>query len=282
MLVAFGQLLKEARIAKKLSQDEVAEAIKRAQGQYSDIERAYTRPGQRRGSVPDDDFLASVSSVLGIPLRDLHAALGRIPPGSPAVHLVREKLAEYNGESQIAAEELAELSSDVADYAKMRVEKTVRQAIQPAPTNVGQPENVSHQEMMDQATRLTRETRARDPRVRRSESVVWALDTDGRFLMSEGAGLEQVQLRFGQAVGLRIWDVYQGEDEFLEKVRLVLASDAPLEWTTTVRGIGWRCMTEPLRDALGVKVGIVGTSLALQTAAKGAKTGTDAPGSGAR
>lgn len=126
-LVRFGKRLREARRLKGLSQREVAEAIHWAQGQYSDIERAYRRPGLARAAVPDDEFLAAVSTVLEIPLRDLHAALGRIPEGTPADLVVREHLSKYNIEGKLAQEDLDDLRSEIDDFAQLRVERRLRQ-----------------------------------------------------------------------------------------------------------------------------------------------------------
>lgn len=125
-LVRFGKRLREARRLKGLSQREVAEAIHWAQGQYSDIERAYRRPGLARAAVPDDEFLAAVSTVLEIPLRDLHAALGRIPEGTPADLVVREHLSKYNIEGKLPPETVDELSREIEDYTQMRIERQVR------------------------------------------------------------------------------------------------------------------------------------------------------------
>lgn len=107
------------------------------------------------------------------------------------------------------------------------------------------PSPVTTREMRQRATRLTGEVRARDARVARAEAVIWTVDMEGRFLLSEGEGLKQAEIAPGQVVGLRIWDVYKGETDFLEKVHMVLASDGPLEWTTTVRGTPWRLLIEP-------------------------------------
>lgn len=111
------------------------------------------------------------------------------------------------------------------------------------------------------AAALERRARANAPGLRRARGVTWMLDMAGRFLMSEGTGLAAEDLAPGQVVGLRIEDVYRDSSDFLEKVRMVIASDSPLDWTTTVRGQPWHCWTEPLRDAGGRKVGIVGASL---------------------
>ncbi len=129
MLKRLGRLLRDARTGKKLSQEEVAEMIGRTQGQYSDIERAYMRPGSARGSVPDDEFLALVADALGIPIQDLHAALGRVPAGGPAAQLVREKLDSLANREEIdlTTEQMDALIDDIEDYANMRLSRTVRQ-----------------------------------------------------------------------------------------------------------------------------------------------------------
>ncbi len=182
-------------------------------------------------------------------------------------------------DKQFTGDDLAEMQSGVESLIEGYAIK--KQRWRPAPENAmqqqatGSPSLVTQREMRRHATRLADEIRARDSRVARAEAVIWTVDMDGRFLLSEGDGLRQAAISPGQAVGLRIWDVYKGETDFLEKVRMVLASDGPLEWTTTVRGTAWRCMTEPLRDAQGTKIGIVGTSLAVQEVSKGAKTGTE-------
>lgn len=122
--------------------------------------------------------------------------------------------------------------------------------------------------LVTRANNLSRDLRAGRPGLSRTPSVVWALDKKGRFLMSEGDGLPDAGLAPGQVVGLHIWDVYKDAPEFLEKVRLVLASDAPLEWSAEVRGQRYLCKTEPLRNEGGEKIGIVGTSLELAANAR--------------
>ncbi len=182
---------------------------------------------------------------------------GQTPPHmDTALRILEAALPNNNAENAIQQQTTSSPPTQAAD----------------SPSPVTQREiMVTQREMRMRATRLTSEVRARDLRVALAEAVIWTLDMEGRFLLSEGEGLKQADISPGEAVGLRIWDVYKGETDFLEKVRMVLASDGPLEWTTTVRGTAWRCMTEPLRNANGVKVGIVGTSLAVPTISEGQK-----------
>ena len=126
MLVYLGQILKSARLSKKLNQGEVADAMKIVQGQYSDIERAYIRPGQTRASVPDDDFLVSASDVLDIPILDLHAALGRIPPGSAAAALVREKAASRE-DFTLTPDQMDNLITEIEAIAVFRIQRMMEE-----------------------------------------------------------------------------------------------------------------------------------------------------------
>lgn len=204
----------------------------------SNLENAYNRPG-KEPVTPPDELLAALSKVLGIPLRELHAALGRGDGDAehPAVAYLRG------------------LPDPAKDQALRILEAALPYGGAPAPP----PAPPLEAEAL--AAALERRARANSPSLRRSRSVTWMLDVAGRFLMSEGRGLAAEALAPGQVVGLRIEDVYKDSPDFLEKVRMVIASDSPLDWTTTVRGQPWHCWTEPLRDAGGRKVGIVGASL---------------------
>ena len=125
-----GELLKSRRKELGLTLENVEAATIKAgsrvsAGFLSDTERAYPRSG---GSVtlPADDKLRALSQVLDIPLRDLHAALGRVPGGSPAEQLVREHLTSYSG-GQISREMVESLAQELDDIARVRVERVTGQ-----------------------------------------------------------------------------------------------------------------------------------------------------------
>ncbi len=126
-----GELLKERRNALGLTLENVSAKIqvrghKLSPQHLSNLETAYSRPG-KEPATPPDDLLNILAQTLDLPIRSLHAALGRAPSGSPASQLVREKLAAYNGEGQIAPAVLDDLSSEVDDFAQVRVERVMRQ-----------------------------------------------------------------------------------------------------------------------------------------------------------
>lgn len=126
-----GKLLKERRKLLGLTLENVEVAtiklgMRVSAGFLSDTERAYPRKG---GSVtlPSDDKLRALSQVLDIPMREMYAALGRVPSGSPAAQLVREELATYKVEGSLAPDDLDDLTSEVEDFARVRVERVMRQ-----------------------------------------------------------------------------------------------------------------------------------------------------------
>lgn len=238
-----GNLLRERRQELGLTLENVETATRktgtRVSAQFlSDTERAYARNG---GAVtkPSDAKLRALSQVLDIPLGELHAALGRGEEGTehPALAYLR----------------------GLPDRDKERALRVLEATIPYGPA--GAPPPAAPLEAAALAAALERRARMNSPDLRRVRGVTWMLDPAGRFLMSEGGGLSDLSLRPGQVVGLRVEDVYKDSPEFLEKVRMVIASDSPLDWTATVRGQPWHCWTEPLRDAGGRKVGIVGVSL---------------------
>jgi PAS domain S-box-containing protein len=55
--------------------------------------------------------------------------------------------------------------------------------------------------------------------------VLFALDCEGVFTLSEGKGLEALGLRAGKLVGLSVFEVYREVPQLLEDVRRALAAD---------------------------------------------------------
>ncbi len=89
--------------------------------------------------------------------------------------------------------------------------------------------------------------------------VLWAVDWEGRFVLSEGAGLEALGLRPGEVVGRSVFDVYAGVPEICENVRRALAGEA---FTATVR-VGDRVFETqylPGKSKNGAVHGVVGIS----------------------
>ncbi|HTO92129.1 MAG TPA: PAS domain S-box protein [Candidatus Sulfotelmatobacter sp.] len=90
--------------------------------------------------------------------------------------------------------------------------------------------------------------------------VLFSLDRDGIFTMSEGRGLESLGLRPGEVVGRSVFDMYEGVPELLEYIRKALAGH---EFTATVdvAGLTFETRYTPLRDARGAVVGVIGVAI---------------------
>jgi PAS domain S-box-containing protein/diguanylate cyclase (GGDEF)-like protein len=90
--------------------------------------------------------------------------------------------------------------------------------------------------------------------------VLFALDREGIFTVSEGRGLEALGLKPGQAVGLSVFDVYRDELDVLASVRRALAGEA-FSATVQVAGLAFETHYEPVRDASGGLCGVIGVAV---------------------
>jgi len=90
--------------------------------------------------------------------------------------------------------------------------------------------------------------------------VLFSVDREGVFRMSEGRGLAGLGLRPGEVVGRSVFDVYAGNPEILESVRRALhGEDFVME--TREAGIRFETHYTPQRDSAGEIVGVVGVAI---------------------
>lgn len=89
--------------------------------------------------------------------------------------------------------------------------------------------------------------------------VLYALDKEGRFTLSEGKGLEALGLKPGQVVGQSVFEVYRDAPEVLEYVRQALAGDA-FYTTVEVQGLAFESWYGPVYDQNGEINGVIGVS----------------------
>lgn len=87
--------------------------------------------------------------------------------------------------------------------------------------------------------------------------ILFALDAEGVFTASEGEGLSALGLEPGEVVGRSAFEVYRGEPAVLENLDRVLSGE-PFSSVVEVEGVAFRCRYDPLRDASGEVVGVVG------------------------
>src|SRR6185295_19866603 len=71
-----------------------------------------------------------------------------------------------------------------------------------------------------------RQTEARLRTVVSSVSlIIFALDKDGVFTLSEGEGLRALGLKSGEVVGQSVFDIYRDNPQVLDNVRRALAGE---------------------------------------------------------
>jgi PAS domain S-box-containing protein len=91
--------------------------------------------------------------------------------------------------------------------------------------------------------------------------VLFALDQEGTFTLSEGQGLETLGLKPGQAVGVSVFDLYRSEPALLAHVRRALAGEDFLATEPLTTGRVYETHWTPLRDAEGHLAGTLGLAV---------------------
>ena len=89
--------------------------------------------------------------------------------------------------------------------------------------------------------------------------VVFALDAEGRFTLSEGLGLKALGLRPGEAVGQSVFELYRDATEVLDHLRAALRGEA-VSYTAPVGGLFFETHCAPVYDAEGGIAEIIGVS----------------------
>ena len=89
--------------------------------------------------------------------------------------------------------------------------------------------------------------------------ILFALDANGVFTLSEGRGLEALGLQPGQLVGVSAFDVYREHHWIKENIRRALGGEA---FTTVVRynDIFWETGFSPITDGSGAVTGVIGVA----------------------
>ena len=90
--------------------------------------------------------------------------------------------------------------------------------------------------------------------------VLWAIDGNGVFILSEGKGLAPLGLKPGDGVGKSVFDVYKDEPQILQNCKMALAGESV---KTFIKSSGrvyesWFC---PVRDANGEVVRAIGLAV---------------------
>ena len=109
----------------------------------------------------------------------------------------------------------------------------------------------------DSALKLFRAT------VRQLPGIIWCVDKELRFTLSDGLGLKQLGLKPGQIVGMSLAEFRGTDDPDTEELaRHRLALDGKLvEYETTFNSIRYSCSLSPLRNVKGEIIGTLGIAL---------------------
>ena len=90
--------------------------------------------------------------------------------------------------------------------------------------------------------------------------VVYGLDSEGVFTLSEGAGLVGLGLEPGEVVGQSVYDLYAGDTATIASIRRVLGGEA-LSWETVLGTAAYVTQARPVRGPDGSVTGLIGVSL---------------------
>jgi PAS domain S-box-containing protein len=89
--------------------------------------------------------------------------------------------------------------------------------------------------------------------------VLWSLDQDGKFTLSEGKALDALGLKPGEIVGQFMHDVYKDMPQIIEENKRVLAGE---EFSSSLKfaNLVWETSYSPLRDQNGKVIGSIGVA----------------------
>ena len=90
--------------------------------------------------------------------------------------------------------------------------------------------------------------------------ILWSVDADGIFLLSEGRGLESLGLKSGEVVGQSMFDLYKDYPELLSMIRRSLSGE-DFMGDTEVGGRRWHSRYIPHRNEEGDVIGLFGMSM---------------------
>lgn len=90
--------------------------------------------------------------------------------------------------------------------------------------------------------------------------IIYALDNEGVFTLSEGLGLKKLGLEPGQVVGLSVYEVYRDYPDILESIRKAFAGEAEF-FEHSVGGTYFDNRMVPLYDEAQKLKGLIGVAL---------------------
>jgi PAS domain S-box-containing protein len=90
--------------------------------------------------------------------------------------------------------------------------------------------------------------------------ILFAIDNQGRFILSEGKGLERLSLSPGEVVGQSVFEMYHDIPAIVENISRGLAGETG-NYVVTVSGVTYESQYSPLFDEQGNQIGITAISV---------------------
>ncbi len=117
--------------------------------------------------------------------------------------------------------------------------------------------DITERQQAEEALRLSRQRLATV--VAGVSVILWSVDNNGVFTLSEGRGLEALKLRPSQVVGQSIYELYRDYPDVLNAIRRTLAGEE-LTLDLVVNSAVFETRLTPLKDPSGAIVGAIGVS----------------------
>ncbi len=123
---------------------------------------------------------------------------------------------------------------------------------------------VSQASVTIEGLRLYRELRKAEERLRtvatNAPIVLYSVNREGTFTLSEGKGLANLGLVPAEVVGQSIFDIYADQPEVLDSICRALDGEEN-SYTSFIGGYWWESQVTPLRDESGRVSGVIGVSV---------------------
>lgn len=87
--------------------------------------------------------------------------------------------------------------------------------------------------------------------------ILYALDSEGNFTLSEGKGLENLGLKPGELVGRSVFEISRDREDILNPIRSVLFGEERI-WATNIKDAIYQNRAIPIRNERGEIIGAIG------------------------
>jgi PAS domain S-box-containing protein len=103
-------------------------------------------------------------------------------------------------------------------------------------------------------------TRLLEAAISSAPIVIWSIDDEGYFTLSEGSGLEAIGAKPGDVVGASLFELYAGYPAIVSQARDALAGRSSTQ-LTQLGSLVFRSTYSPMRDEHGVITGAIGVAV---------------------